>query len=52
VLGAVMAEHKEVCKDVQKKSQQLHITPFFTKPSLSTLFSALFDHHDNFRQEH
>ena len=52
VLEAVMAPHKKVHKDIQKKSEQLPITPFFTKPSLSTMFSALFDHHDNFSREH
>jgi len=52
VLEAVMAAYNKVSEDMQKKSEQLHITPFFTKPSLSTLFSTLFDHHDNFSQEH
>jgi hypothetical protein len=37
---------------MQKKPEQLLITPSFTKPSLSTMLSALFDHHDNFSQEH
>jgi hypothetical protein len=51
VLEAVMAPYKKVPTDM-KKSEQLHIAPFFTKSSLSTLLSALFDHHDNFSQEH
>jgi hypothetical protein len=37
---------------MQKKPEQLPITPFFTKSLLSTMLSALFDHHDNFSQEH
>jgi hypothetical protein len=45
VLEAVMAAHKKARKDMQKKLEQLHITPFFTKPSLSTMFSGLFVHH-------
>jgi len=46
-----MAPHKKVHKDMQKKPEQLHIAPFFTKPSLSTMFSLLFDDHDIFSQE-
>jgi len=52
VLEAVMAPYKKVHKDMQKKPEQLHITPFITKLLISTMLSALFDHHGNFNQEH
>ena len=52
VLEAVMAPYNKVHTDMQKMSEQLHITPFFTKPSLSTMFSVLFDDLGNFSQEH
>jgi hypothetical protein len=39
-LEAVMAPYKKVHKDMQKKAEQLHITHFFTKSSLSTVLSA------------
>jgi hypothetical protein len=52
VLQDAMAPSKKVCKGVPMKTKQLHISRLFAKPSLSTMFSALFDHPDSFSKEH
>jgi hypothetical protein len=49
MLEAVITPYEKLHKDMQKESEKLHIIHFFTKFSLSTVLSALLDHHDNFQ---